>query len=171
MTDRAQLVVLAGAVVAVALVPVLVAGLQVGATAVDQPRTATVADTRRGVATALDRHAHRTRDYRWGRRAAAVDRLQAAIAPALARLAAPTDGTVQRLEYAPAAAATVDCPAGPARRFGVCAVVDGVVVQNRGGVVHVVAVAVRVTIVGPEGRVTATVVVCPPTRVRTPVAD
>ncbi|MFB6104869.1 MAG: hypothetical protein ABEJ57_07305 [Halobacteriaceae archaeon] len=160
---RAQLVVLAGAVVAVALVPVLVAGLQVGATAPEPPRTVTVSDVRRGVATALATHAPRTRAYAWDRRVAAVAALKHALEPGLARVGADTAGVIRDLEYV--APPAITCPGGPARRFGACAVIDGVVVQNRGGTVHVVAIAVRVTILGPDGRVAATVVVRPPTRV------
>jgi hypothetical protein len=48
-----------------------------------------------------------------------------------------------------------NCPSGPARQFGPCGADRGVVVQERAGKTHVLAVAFDVRVVGADSRVVA----------------
>jgi hypothetical protein len=54
--------------------------------------------------------------------------------------------------------ATTACPSGPNRRFGPCLARDGIVVQERAGETTVIAVAVDVTVTSKAGGSTVTVV-------------
>ena len=51
------------------------------------------------------------------------------------------------------------CPGGPARQFGPCATDRGVVVQERAGETHVLAVAFDVTVVTDDSRLVARTVI------------
>jgi hypothetical protein len=51
------------------------------------------------------------------------------------------------------------CPNGPARQFGDCAADRGVVVQERAGDTHVLAVAFDVSVIGDDSRVVALTVI------------
>lgn len=159
MTRRGQLVLAAAALVAVALIPVVAAYLQLGYV----PQSGGGIDGRPGG------HADRvlTRavgssapelpsSYAWSERADAVDAFRDDLASRLESLRTSrlTDGTAYVVEYAPGVArnwTAANCPGGPDRQFGACEVVDGVPVQERDGGTHVVAVAFRVRVVGPDG--------------------
>ncbi|GGL32966.1 hypothetical protein GCM10009037_15780 [Halarchaeum grantii] len=156
MRDRGQLVLIAAVVVALAFVPVLFAYLQFGyagdasaMTARDDTGAATVAALDRSVDTAAPLLAQQ---YAWGARSRAV----AAYRDALdARIDGITDGTLAAggavvVAYdadGAAAYARAHCPSGVGRAFGSCEAHDGVVVQERDGRTHIVAVAVEVTVV------------------------
>lgn len=167
---RGQLVVLSGAVVAVALAGVLLAYLQLGAhpdvaasTGTDEP----VDDARRllavGVSDAADGVA---REYAWSERDAAVDAVTNDLDPVLTTLddSGVERGTVYRTSYDRAAArswAGANCPSGAGRQFGPCEAEEGVVVQERAGRTNVLAVAVEVRVTTERGRTTATLVIRP----------
>lgn len=73
-------------------------------------------------------------------------------------------GTVTSVAYNGSTATTWEdttCPAGPDRQFGDCVADRGVVVQDRLGRTHVLAVAVGVTTTTERGETTVTVVVEP----------
>ncbi|QLC33706.1 hypothetical protein EFA46_005665 [Halarchaeum sp. CBA1220] len=168
MRDRGQLVLIAAVVVALAFVPVLFAYLQFGyagdasaMTARDDTGAATVAALDRSVDTATPLLAQQ---YAWGARSQAV----AAYRDALdTRIDGITDGTLAAggaviVAYdadGAAAYAGAHCPSGVGRAFGPCEAHDGVVVQERDGRAHVVAVAVDVTVVtgGSETRLSVVV--------------
>lgn len=152
--DRGQLVLVAAAVAALALVPVVAAYLQFGYA----PGVADAdADHGSRVARALDRladdAAERATGADWSNRERAVDRLRASLAPRLrtverARLG---DGVVANVTYAPGLAARVDCPGGDGREFGACRRLGGVLVQERAGETVVVAVAFEVRVTATTG--------------------
>jgi hypothetical protein len=113
-----------------------------------------VAETTRALANETDPGSHRTVAQ------LATERL----APAIA--AVESSGTnrgmvvdVARNGTAARTWATRACPRGPARAFGDCVTTDGVVTQTRANTTALVAVAVDVTVRGPDGTVTATVVI------------
>ena len=154
--DRAQLVLVAAAVVAVALAPVVVAYVQLGyhadVTASEEfDAPAENADrllTRAVHDAAADVPAH----YEWDEREAAVGDVRSELAPRLDALRSSRveEGTVYQVEYNRSAADAwrqANCPGGPNRQFGGCEADRGVVVQKRAGETHVLAVAfdVRVT--------------------------
>ncbi|MFB6135434.1 MAG: hypothetical protein ABEJ04_01620 [Halobacteriaceae archaeon] len=169
---RAQVVLLAAAVVALALLPVVTAYLQLGYhgdVAVEEG-SPTVGDLRRALSRGVDRTA-RTVDppsYNWTAREAAVTAFRSVLAPGLNRLRA-TDGAVVRVSYNRSAArrlARTGCPRGPDRQFGDCRSLSGVVVQNRAGRTHLVAVAFDVRVLGGRRRAGATVTLGPAARRR-----
>lgn len=170
LTRRGQLVLVAAGVVAVALVPVLGAYLQLGYAADVDARadyTAPTRDAERTLSRAVDDAGEGVPgEFPWDRREAAADAVRSRLSPALSslRTARLRDGTVYRIEYNDTRArrwARDRCPGGPAREFGGCAAFGGVVVQNRTGRTHVVAVAVDLTVVGERRTVEKTVVVRP----------
>lgn len=172
---RGQLVLVAAGVVAVALVPVLVAYLQLGYAgdvAASDGYTAPTRDAERTLARAVDDASQGIPGaYPWSERREAVDAVRSRLAPALASLRTSRlrRGTVYRVRYNASLArrwARNRCPRGPNRQFGACRARNGVVVQNRSGQVHVVAVAVDLTVVGEQRRVKTTVVVGPVRGVR-----
>lgn len=148
---RAQLVLLAAAVVAIALIPVLFAYLQLGvhpdveaSRSYDNPTDAAVH--------VIERAVHRSGasvagTYAWRQRESAASTTRLRLDPALERLKTQRidEGIVHRTTYNQTLArqwARRNCPRGPDRRFGACEAHDGVVVQNRAGETHVLMVAV-----------------------------
>lgn len=154
MSDRGQLVLVAAAVAALALVPVAAAYLQFGYA----PTVADVdEDHGERVTRVLDRVADGAAETatgsRWEDRETAVERMRGSLAPRLrtveqARLG---DGVVVNVTYDGALAERVDCPNGNGRSFGACEVHGGVVVQERAGETVVVAIAFDVRVTTPEG--------------------
>lgn len=171
MSRRAQVVLAAAVVVAVALVPMLVAYLQLGhppdaaATAADRDDDA-VADARRYLDRATTRAATAARGVAWANRSTAVRRVNASLADATARLEAR--GAARERTYWVGYNRTVaerlarrDCPRGDDRAFGPCEAAGGLVLQDRVGETTVVAVAFDLSISSLRRSTTATVVVRP----------
>ncbi len=177
--DRGQLVLLAAVTLALALVPLALAYLQLGY-AGDVARepaveTAGSAGTAGGsdarVIEAVDRAATaRVGDvagaYDWSDRDAAVSAYREGLETDLDAIeeAAVRDGTVIAVTSASSVAADrseTACPAGPNRAFGVCEADRGVVVQDRGGTTTVVAVSLEVRIRRAGGTSRITIVIVP----------
>jgi hypothetical protein len=165
---RGQMVLLAAGVVAVALAAVLVAYLQLGyAGDAEAAReyTAPTANAERVLERAVQNaSAGVPTEYDWDERSAAVDDVRTDLAGPLASLrsARLERGTAYRVVYNASAArayAADACPGGPGREFGPCEADRGVVLQERAGDAHVVAVAVDLTVVGEDRRVETTLVV------------
>lgn len=164
---RGQMVLLAAAIAAVALVPMALAYLQLGA----HPDVAAAAETDDvDVATvrALDRavanaSAGVSGAYDWADRSTAMRAFDAALAGDVraverSRLRDTVAIVVSHNGSAATAWAGRNCSEGPNRQFGDCAVYDGVIVQNRAGEVHVLAVAFDVHVTEPRGTTDLTVV-------------
>lgn len=164
---RGQFVLLAGVVVALALVAMLTAYLQLGYHAdvtggtVDRP----VRDSTGFLARATHEEARAVRgEYGWTDRDEAVtavrDRLRARL-ETLER-ASLAEGVVSRTSFnASAAAEAVDeyCRSGPGRAFGDCAADRGVVIQERTGRTLVLAVGYDLTVTTDSGSTRLTTVV------------
>ena len=170
---RGQLVLLAAAVAVTALVPMLLAYAQLtvgvaGGVADDVGRPdgtrslddatrsleRAVADTTVVVANGTDPDSHRTVA------ALATDRLNSTVTSL--ESAGTARGVTVAIDRNASAArnwARTDCPRGPGRAFDTCAVADGVVTQTRANSTALVAVAFDVTVRGPDGTATATVVI------------
>jgi len=160
MRERGQLVLLAAAALAVALVPMTVAHLQLGyqadadAAVVDsQP----LAETERVLSRAVD-EAVRTvpAEYNWSERDAATTTVRDRLSSTLAALnrSRLNEGTVSSVSVARTRASEwsdTNCPRRPDRQFGECFADDGVVVQERLGDTHVLAVAFEITLTTPRG--------------------
>ncbi|MFB6167563.1 MAG: hypothetical protein ABEJ43_01825 [Haloferacaceae archaeon] len=171
MTRRAQVVLAAAVVVAVALVPMLVAYLQLGyppdtaATAADRDDDA-VDDARRYLGRSAARAATDARGVAWANRSTAVRRVTGRLADATARLEARgvARERVYRVGYNRTVAARLArdaCPRGDDRAFGPCEAAGGLVLQERVGETTVVAVAFDLSVSSPRRSTNATVVVRP----------
>lgn len=171
-TDRAQVVLVAAAVVAVAFLSMTLAyaqlgydGDQTGTGAVD---VVSVGDIERSVEgsfrAAVREQSATNRGRSWRERDAVVQRIRAAVGTDLDRLEgryAEGDRSLV-VSFDDAAASNwseANCPGGPGRSFGPCRSIDGVVVQERVGATTPVAAAFRMRIVSPAESTTATVVV------------
>ena len=169
--DRGQIVLVAAAVVAVALLSMALAYAQLGydadRTGAGPVRVASVSEIDRsltGSLRAATREVRRADDARaWRDRRAVADRVGASLAADADRLerAHAQEGRSVVIEPDDAAAtrwAREECPGGRGRDFGPCRAVDGVVVQERAGETAVVAAAVRIRIVSPAESTTVTAV-------------
>jgi len=167
---RGQLVLLAAAVVVTALVPMLLAYAQLGyvgdaaapsddragTTLVDGKRALerTVAEATGAVSngTAADQH-RRATDLVGSR----IDATAAAVESTGTARGVAVD--VARNASAARRWASVHCPRGPDRAFGACVASGGVITQTRANTTALVAVAVDVSVRGPDGTARATFVV------------
>ncbi|MFC6951753.1 DUF7261 family protein [Halorubellus litoreus] len=167
--DRGQLVLAAAGVVAVALLAMTAAYLQLGA----HPDVAAERDVgpREAVDRAVGVLSRAVDDARvthtgeaWGERDAVADAVRSDLATALDSLetARVARGVAYAVGYDQAAAsayASEHCPGGDGRAFGDCEAIRGVVVQERAGETTVLAVAFEVTVTTPDGETTVEVVV------------
>ena len=164
--DRGQLVLVAAGVVAIALVALVVAYLQLGYHA-DVRAGGPDSDPGRNAERVLSRAVHEVAleaGGPWSDRATVVQATRARLAPRIDTLedARIERGTTYLVEYNDTAAqafAAGRCPSGPNRRFGPCRERDGVVVQERAGETHVLAVAFDVTITTGDGTRRLTLVI------------
>ncbi len=157
--DRGQLVVLAAAALALALVPMALAYLQLGyhaesqsaderttLTDVDRPLSRTLVEASNGVPGV----------HGWDDRSAAVSTVRQRLNSSLQTLrrSGLERGSAVRISYNGSRAqawVSANCPGGPDRAFGSCRADRGVVVQNRSGSTHVLAVAVDISITAQSG--------------------
>ena len=166
--DRGQMVLVAAGVLALALVPIAFAYLQLGYHA-DVRAGVGYDDPERNAERLLERGTHEASadvrgEYEWWQREDAIAEVRANLAPRLETLrAARVDrGTAYEVAYNRSAAearASGNCPGGPDRQFGDCEAIDGVVVQERAGETAVLAVAFDVRVTTDDGRSRATLVV------------
>lgn len=165
---RGQLVLLAAGALAVALVPMALAYLQLGYH--QDVGAAGVEDSPlRNTERVLDRTLHDAvegipAEHAWSNRSAAVTRLRDRFRDDLLKLnhSGVETGTVRAVTYNRSRAvawAGEHCPTGPARQFGPCRADRGIVVQNRADRTHVLAVAFDVRVTAPDGRWETTTVV------------
>ncbi|PSQ00961.1 hypothetical protein BRC94_04715 [Halobacteriales archaeon QS_5_70_17] len=165
--ERAQLVLAAAAVVAVALAPAVVAYLQLGYHAdvrASGEYDAPLGNAERVLERAVHAAGTNATGVPWEERTGAVERTRSELAGPVERLEASRveAGTAYAVAYNATAAdrwAEANCPRGPGRQFGDCRAVDGVVVQERAGETTVLAVAFDVRVTTDRGRREATLVV------------
>lgn len=151
MKGRGQLVLIASVVIAVALVPMAFAYLQLGYDA-DVEQSVDVTDPEGDAHRVLVRAVHNASSevpaqYGWTNRSTAVDSVKSTLEPRFETVATELieEGIVRNVTYNDSAAtawATVNCPGGPGRQFGPCEADRGVVVQERANRTHVLRVAV-----------------------------
>lgn len=163
--ERAQLVLAAAALIAVALAPVVVAYLQLGYHA-DVTASEGFDAPGRNAERVLSRAVHDAAadvpsDFAWDERELAVATVRSTLEPRLDALRSSRveSGTVYQVAYNQSTAEEWrqgNCPSGPNRQFGTCEARQGVVVQDRANRTHVLAVAfdVQVTTDDSEMRLT-----------------
>ncbi len=164
--DRGQLVLVAAAVIAIGLAPVLFAYLQLGY----HPDTERQPEVTGEEAVAyLDRSVHDAAaatagEYRWPARNGKAEAVRAEIGGDIDTLeaAALEEGIAREIRYNDSAArewAATNCESGPGKRFGTCESLDGIVIQERANEAVLVAVGVDIEIVGPDGNTELTTVI------------
>jgi len=167
-THRGQLVLLSGVVVALALLAMLTAFLQLGyggdAVTGDGDRVTDAGAYLQRVT--HDAASDLRGEYTWGERDRAVRALHRQLDADIATLerARAESGAVTTTAFNNSAAgrwATGNCPGGPARDFGPCRADGGVVVQERDGRTVVLAVAYDQTVATERSTTTLTTVVEP----------
>lgn len=150
MSRRGQLVLVAAVLVAVAIVPLVVAYMQLGYHA-DVRASGAHDDPSADARSVLVRAVHEAgadvqSTYRWSDRDAAVDTVRSRLGPRIATVetARVEEGIHRNISYNQTLAsrhARTSCQRGPNRQFGTCTAIGGVVVQGRDGWTHVIAVA------------------------------
>lgn len=169
--NRGQLVVLAAVALALALVPMTLAYLQLGYDG-DVEATTVIDDTPRDVRRTLQRAlvdatAEVPARHGWAGREAAAESVRDRLRPTIHSVTTTgTDGTgAVTVSYNDTRASTwaaANCPDGPARHFGPCRSDGGLVVQERAGRTHVLALAVDVTVTTDDTeRATTTILTVP----------
>lgn len=165
---RGQFVLLAAAALAIALVPMAVAYLQlgydedVGATGLDETP---VRDGERLLERGLqDAVEGIPGGYAWSNRTGAITAVESRLRDDLATLerTGVESGTVYRVSYNTSRAKAWErdnCPSGPDRRFGSCDVERGVVVQERAGETHVLVAAFDLEVTTADAHWQATTVI------------
>jgi len=154
---RAQLVLVAAVVIAVALAPVVLAYLQLGAHPdVDGEDGDYGEDARRFLERATHEAGAAATGIDWTGRERAVERVRSELEPRLDTLntSRVEEGVAYAVTYDDSAASAwthEHCPRGDGRRFGPCRAIDGVVVQERAGETTVLAAAYDVTVTTPRG--------------------
>lgn len=164
--ERGQAVLLAAVVLVVALVPVVAAYLQLGYGG--QPSTIDddgQREARQLLERAVQEHAGGIESsYRWRQRDAAAERVRDRLEPTTRQLTRSRldENIVHQTRYNQSRAASwasERCPGGPNRQFGSCEAIRGVVVQERAGRTHVLAVAVDLSVTTPAGDSTLTTLI------------
>lgn len=169
--DRGQVVLVAAAVVAVALLSMTLAYAQLGydadRTGAGAVEVASVSEIDRSLTGSLRAAAQEVRHgddpSTWRDRRAVADRVGASLAADSDRLERVHAGASRSVRIDPDDAAATRwarerCPGGRGRDFGPCRAVEGVVIQERAGETAVVAAAFRVRIVSPAESTTVTLV-------------
>ena len=165
--DRAQFVLAAAAVVAVALAPAVLAYLQLGYhpdVAANDDYDAPLADAERFLSRSVHEAGTNATGVGWHARERAVKRVREALAPRIRTLeeSRVADGVGYRVSYNESAAEAwtrEHCPRGRGRVFGTCDASDGVVVQERAGETTVLAAAFDVRVTTDRGTYESTLVV------------
>jgi len=168
VTRRGQLVLVAAVLIAVAFVPLVLAYLQLGYQA-DVRASGAHDDPTEGARSVLVRAVPEAssdvpRRFAWRQRSDAVAAVKTDLAPRIATVetARVEDGIYRNVSYNRTLAtdwSARNCPSGPDRQFGDCEAVDGVVVQDRDGRTHVLAVAFDVETTGQQQRTTLATVI------------
>lgn len=170
-TDRGQLVLVAAVFIAVAFVPITVAYLQLGYSGDIEASGDTTEESLESTTRLLQRAVHtETNNTTWSHSNDTVTTIHSRLEPHVSAIETEHRTTVQRVRYNGSTAiewADMNCPNGSARRFGPCTADRGVVVQERVGEVHLLAIAFDVTLTTEHQRIKATVIVRPIERLAT----
>lgn len=162
--QRGQLVLLAAVALALALVPLVGAYLQLGYSPESRPPGQTPAEQATGTLDrALQDATARTTSYDWAERtnAATAVRTEMASTVATVETARLADGIAYQVSYNETRIAdwvADNCPDGPDRQFGSCRAVEGLAVQERDGRTHTLAAAFDIEITTPTQETTVTTV-------------
>lgn len=163
---RGQLVLVAAAVLALAIIPLGFAYLQLGAHAdvrAQQAASSPGSETVRLLERAVHEAAGEAAGQPWAGRTGAATRVNRSLRVAIDDIeAAQVDrgiaAEIRQNGSAAASWAVANCPSGRGRAFGGCETRGGLVLQERAGETHLLAVAFDVTVVSERGETELTVV-------------
>jgi len=151
-------VVLAGVALALALVPLALAYLQLGYH--EDVAAGTSAGPAEQAEATIERAVHDAArgvpaTYGWAQRSAAVSAVRSRLDPAVTTVerSGLRRGIAREVAYNQTRArqwALANCPRGPDREFGRCVAERGVVVQERRGRTHVLAVGFDIEVTGQD---------------------
>jgi hypothetical protein len=169
--SRGQLVVLAAVALALALVPMTLAYLQLGY-ASDSEATTLTADSTQDIERTLQRAlvdatAEVPVRHDWENRSAAAQSVRNRLRPTIHSVTTTSVDSDRAVTVSPngtraSAWARANCPSGPAREFGPCQSDGGLVVQERAGRTQVLAFAVDVTVTTDDTERTTTLLLTVP---------
>jgi hypothetical protein len=169
--NRGQLVVLAAVALALALVPMTLAYLQLGYDG-DVEATTVTADSTRDIEGTLQRAlvdatAEVPARHDWENRSAAAQSVRNRLQPTIHSATTTSVDSDRAVTVSPndtraSAWARATCPGGPAREFGACQSNGGLIVQERAGRTHVLALAVDVTVTTDDTERSSTMVLTVP---------
>ncbi|WP_336326254.1 DUF7261 family protein [Halovenus sp. HT40] len=164
---RGQVVLLAALVLVVALVPIVAAYLQLGYQG--ETHTGIDSEPEQDTQRLLERSVQEATNtipatYEWSERQNAAERVRGRLEPTAegvewSRL---DSGVTQQLTYNESRAdewTDTHCPGGPDRQFGPCESIGGIVLQERAGRTHVLAVAVDLTTTATARESTLTTII------------
>jgi len=164
---RGQLVLIAAVALAVVLLPLVLAFLQLGYHADIEAGSPTLSesDVERPLQQALHNATESTPEkYTWDERDVAAKSVTATLAPTLDILnqSAVEDGTLIRISPNQSESqkwADSSCPSGPDRDFDDCVASDGLILQDRDDRTHVLGAAYDIAISTPEKDIELTTVI------------
>ncbi|WP_410765565.1 hypothetical protein [Haloferax sp. DFSO60] len=165
-TDRGQLVLVSGAVAAVALLALVVVHAQLayvptGVESAAHVEEISTASEQAVAAATLDVSGR----FDWPARQAAVTDFTSRLDPSLRRIerayTGPGGVSISRNDSAASGWALSNCPSGPYRAFGPCIADEGVVVQERAGETAIVAVVIDIDIATPRRQAELTLAIRP----------
>lgn len=165
--DRGQLVLVAAAVLALALIPLAFAYLQLGYHADVEAATAdrdAGTETVRLLERAVHEAAGEATGHPWSGRNGAIRAINDSLTDDVdgiqsARVGDGVASEVRQNDTVATRWATANCPGGIGQSFGSCETHGGLVVQERAGETTLVAVAFDVHVVGPNSETDLTVVI------------
>lgn len=165
--NRGQVVLVAAAVLAFAIVPLGFAYLQLGSHADVRAQSAEASpgsETVRLLERAVHDAAGDAAGQPWAGRAGAAARANQSLDAHIDDIAAAqvdrgVAAEITQNGSAAAAWSAANCPSGRGREFGACESRGGLVLQERAGETHLLAVAFDVTVVSERGTTELTVVV------------
>lgn len=156
---RGQLVLVAAGVIAIGLLPIVLAYTQLGFGGIATTEPTTTASTTDALR-AVERTAFDASEPSQSRRSwAARDGVATAVATRfdarvesieISGIERGVSHEIERNTTGATAWASGNCPGGPNRDFGPCEAVDGVVLQERAGETHVVAIAIDLRTVAED---------------------
>ncbi|UPM43584.1 DUF7261 family protein [Halocatena salina] len=168
-TDRGQLVLVAAVFIAVSFVPITVAYLQLGYSADVKASSDTPVESLESTVQRLEHviYTETNGTTAWSHRNHTVTELHTRLEPHASAIETEHITHSVRIEYNESAAsewALTNCPNGSARQFGPCTADRGVVVQERIGEAHLLAVAFDMTLKNDRERIEATMIIGPTDR-------
>ncbi|AGN01321.1 hypothetical protein L593_06870 [Salinarchaeum sp. Harcht-Bsk1] len=165
VSRRSQLVLVAAGVIAMGLLPIVLAYTQLGyagMAATEPSATTATADAHRAIERAAFDASEPSQGVRpWAARSGVADEVASRFDDRVAsietgRIERGIHHAIERNTSAASAWASANCPGGSSRQFGPCEAREGIVLQERGGDTQVLAIAVDLRTLTEDATYTGT---------------